>query len=69
LRGSRPARLWWRSYLSRTIRLSLLAANIVEAILNGTQAATLQLSDLEGLFPIDWQEQRAAFGFTMVSDT
>jgi hypothetical protein len=40
-----------RSYLSRTIRLSLLAADIVEAILNGTQAATLQLSDLEGPFP------------------
>ena len=52
-----------RSYLSRTIRLSLLAPDIVEAILNGTQPATLQLSDLEGQFSIDWQEQRSAFGF------
>jgi hypothetical protein len=52
-----------RSYLSRTIRLSLLAPDIVEAILHGTQPATLQLSDLEGPFSIDWEQQRAAFGF------
>src|SRR5258707_14249954 len=52
-----------RSYLSRTIRLSLLAPDIVEAILNGTQPETLRLADLEAPFPIDWQEQRAAFGF------
>jgi hypothetical protein len=52
-----------RSYLSRTIRLSLLAPDIVDTILNGTQPATLQLSDLEGPFSIDWVQQRAAFGF------
>jgi hypothetical protein len=54
--------------LSRTIRLSLLAPDIVEAILNGTQPATLQLSDLEAPFSIDWQDQRAAFGFTVAGD-
>jgi hypothetical protein len=53
-----------RSYLSRTIRLALLAPDIVEAILNGTQPPTLQLSDLERPFPIDWEEQRTAFGFS-----
>jgi len=53
-----------RSYLSRTIRLSLLAPDIVEAILNGTQPETLRLADLEAPFAIDWHEQRAAFGFT-----
>jgi hypothetical protein len=53
-----------RSYLSRTIRLALLAPDIVEAILNGTQPRTLQLSDLERPFPIDWEEQRTAFGFS-----
>jgi len=52
-----------RSYLSRTIRLSLLAPDIVEAILNGTQPPTLQLADLEGPFSLDWEQQRAAFGF------
>lgn len=52
-----------RSYLSRTIRLMLLAPDIVEAILNGTQPATLQLSDLEQPFPIAWEAQRTQFGF------
>ena len=52
-----------RSYLSRTIRLTLLAPDIVEAILNGTQPATVQLSDLEQPFPIDWEAQRTQFGF------
>jgi hypothetical protein len=56
-----------RSYLSRTIRLALLAPEIVEAILNGTQPATLQLSDLEQPFPIDWEAQRTAFGFRVHS--
>src|SRR5262245_39087453 len=51
-----------RSYLSRTIRLSLLAPDIVEAILKGSQPSTLRLADLEAPFPIDWQQQRAAFG-------
>jgi hypothetical protein len=50
-----------RSYLSRTIRLSLLAPDIVEAILDGTQPATLRLADLEAPFSVDWQEQRVAF--------
>ena len=53
-----------RSYLSRTIRLSLLAPDIVEAILSGTQPTTLRLADLKAPFSISWHEQRAAFGFT-----
>jgi hypothetical protein len=53
-----------RSYLSRTVRLSLLAPDIVEAILNGTQPAALRLTDLEAPFAIDWSKQRAAFGFS-----
>ena len=52
-----------RSYLSRTMRLSLLAPDIVEAILNGTQPATLRLADLEIPFSIDWAQQRVTFGF------
>ena len=52
-----------RSYLSRTIRLALLAPDIIESILNGAQPATLQLADFERPFPIDWEAQRTAFGF------
>ena len=52
-----------RSYLSRTIRLSLLAPDIVEAILDGRQPPTLRLADLETPFSLNSQEQRIAFGF------
>lgn len=54
-----------RSYLSRTIRLSLLAPDIIEAILMGTQRPTLRLADLEEPFSIDWEQQRATFGFDL----
>jgi hypothetical protein len=53
-----------RSFLSRTIRLSLLAPDIVEAIVNGRQPPTLKLSDLEAPFPIDWEQQRVTFDFS-----
>jgi hypothetical protein len=48
---------WLRSSIGKP------APDIVEAILNGTQPSTLQLSDLERPFPIDWEAQRTAFGF------
>jgi len=53
-----------RSYLSRTIRLALLAPDIVEALLKGTQPPTLRLADLESPFPVAWSEQREQFGFS-----
>src|SRR5258708_25548658 len=40
------------SHLSLSIRLSLLAPDIVEAILNGTQPPMLHLADLDGPVPI-----------------
>jgi hypothetical protein len=52
-----------RSYLSRTIWLSQLAPDIVEAILDGRQPAPLRLADLEAPFSLDWQKQRIVFGF------
>jgi len=41
------------------LRLTLLAPDIVEAILGGRQPAKLQLEDLLRWFPVLWQEQRA----------
>jgi hypothetical protein len=46
------------AYIGRVLRLTLLAPDIVEAILGGRQQADLQLKDLLRRFPIGWREQR-----------
>lgn len=53
-----------RSYVSRTLRLTFLAPDIVECILEGRQPPTLKLADLEAPFPIEWGAQRHQFGIT-----
>src|ERR1700704_5541446 len=47
------------SYLSRVLRLTLLAPEIVEAIVGGQQPSTLQVDDLLKPLPLDWQRQRS----------
>ena len=47
------------SYVGRVLRLTLLAPDIVEAILNGRQSAEMQLDGLMRRFPVGWREQRA----------
>jgi hypothetical protein len=47
------------SYVGRVMRLTLLAPDIVEAIVNGRQAAALQLGHLFRRFPVRWGDQRA----------
>jgi hypothetical protein len=44
------------SYVSRILRLTLLAPEIVEAILDGRQPA--ELHDLLEAFPLEWEGQR-----------
>ncbi len=51
------------SYLSRIYRLTLLAPDIVEAILDGRQPRTLQLADLMDNMPVEWELQREMFGY------
>jgi len=51
------------SYISRIYRLTLLAPDIIEAILAGTQPKTLKLHNLYKPFPMLWTEQRKLFGF------
>jgi hypothetical protein len=46
------------TYVSRVLRLTLLAPDIVEAILDGRQSADAQLDDLLAGFPLEWEEQR-----------
>ena len=49
------------SYLGRVLRLTLLSPNIIEAILEGRQPATLELDNLLTQFPIDWDQQLKNF--------
>ena len=48
----------------QTIRLTLLAPDIVKSILQGTQPVTLSLRSIRGGFPMVWQEQRETFGYS-----
>jgi hypothetical protein len=49
------------TYVSRILRLTLLASEIVEAILDGRQPAELQLDDLLDGFPLEWDAQSTRF--------
>ena len=55
--GPGPGQGLARSYVSRILRLTLLAPEIVEAILDGRQPAEMQLDDLLETFPLDWERQ------------
>ena len=46
------------SYLARVLRLTLLAPEIVEAVLEGRQSPALTLDQLMKPFPVAWEEQR-----------
>src|SRR6195952_804823 len=47
------------SYLSRILRLTLIAPDITEAILTGRQPSTLQLDELLKPLPAAWDGQRS----------
>ncbi len=47
-----------RGYLGSLLRLTLLAPDIVEAILDGRQLDGLGLPQLFASFPASWAEQR-----------
>ena len=49
------------SYVGRVLRLTLLAPDIVEAILNGRQPVEMTLAVLVRPFSVLWQAQRSAF--------
>ena len=49
------------SYVSRVLRLTLLAPEIVEAIFDGRQPAKMTLAALMEPFLVVWHEQRLRF--------
>jgi hypothetical protein len=46
------------SYVSRVLRLTLLAPDFVQALLHGRQNPTMSLHDVMTPFPIEWDRQR-----------
>ena len=47
------------SYVSRLLRMTLLAPDIVEAILDGRQPAEMTLAGLMAPFPVSWSMQNS----------
>lgn len=52
------------SYLTRLLRMTLLAPDLVAAILDGRQGAEVTLARLMQPFPADWSGQLQAFART-----
>jgi hypothetical protein len=45
------------SYMTRVLRVTLLAPDIVESILDGTQGSEVTLARVLEAFPIEWDDQ------------
>ena len=50
------------SYVSRILRMALLAPEIIEMIVDGRQSADLTLANLTKPFPVEWKEQMRQLG-------
>lgn len=53
------------SLVARLLRLTLLAPDIVEAILMGEEPSGLSLTKLTKQLPAVWKEQRHTLGFSI----
>ncbi len=51
-----------RSFVNRLLRLTLLAPDIQEAILDGRQPKGMQLEELTRATPMAWEEQQGLIG-------
>ncbi|MCX6343458.1 MAG: hypothetical protein NT018_00115 [Armatimonadetes bacterium] len=51
------------SYAARLYRLTLLAPDIIEAILDGREPDGMSMRILSQPIPLDWKEQRELLGF------
>ncbi len=57
------------SYISRILRLTLLAPEIIEMILDGRHPTDLTMAALMKPFPVEWEEQRRVLGINRLSGT
>ncbi len=53
------------SYVSRLLRMTLLAPDIVEAILDGRQPSAMTLAVLMAPFPMVWASQREMIAYAL----
>lgn len=53
-----------RSYVARLLKFTLLAPDIVEAVIDGREPNGFSISKLISSIPDDWEEQRRRYGFT-----
>jgi hypothetical protein len=53
-----------RSFVNRLLRLTLLAPDVQEAILDGRQPKRMQLEELTRATPSDWNEQKTRLQFS-----
>ena len=51
------------AHVRRSLRFAYLAPDIVEAIVEGRQPRILTVKLLLRAIPLDWADQRTAFGF------
>lgn len=51
-----------RAYVCRLLNLTMLAPEIVEAVLDGKQPKGMMLEGMVRVLPTDWIKQRQAFG-------
>lgn len=57
------------SYVSRMLRLTLLAPDIVDAILDGRQPDGMALPALMNPFPVEWERQRRGLSIRPLCET
>ena len=50
------------SYMTRVLRLTLLAPDIIEGVLDGRQGPAVTLARVLEAFPVEWEEQQRALG-------
>ena len=50
------------AYVARTVRLTLLAPEIIHAILHGTLKKSISMETLRKSWPENWEEQKKYFG-------
>jgi len=58
-----------RTYVSRMLNLTLMAPDIVDSILNGTQPKNMLLKHIMTIPVLDWKKQKELLGYSNAEPT